>query len=250
MNDLFSRVVCGVDGSDAGRGAVEQVRRLAPGDAQIVLVSVSETQLAVHAGMLAPKAAEEIESEARAALDEFAAEGFESRIVRGRADEMMLAAARDATLVAVGSHGTRRGPGALMGSVATRLVHDAPCSVLVTRAAAEPERFPRSIVVGVDGSSASLAAAAAAAEIGERLGVTVSVIAAGNADEIDEHALAAGGLAVERSDAKPVPALLQAAATVDLLVVASRGLRGIRALGSVSERVAHEAPCSVLVVRT
>lgn len=35
-----------------------------------------------------------------------------------------------------------------------------------------------------------------------------------------------------------------------LIVLGSRGLHGIRALGSVSERVAHRAPCSVLVVRT
>jgi nucleotide-binding universal stress UspA family protein len=32
--------------------------------------------------------------------------------------------------------------------------------------------------------------------------------------------------------------------------VGSRGLHGLRALGSVSERVAHDASCSVLVVRT
>jgi nucleotide-binding universal stress UspA family protein len=35
----------------------------------------------------------------------------------------------------------------------------------------------------------------------------------------------------------------------DLLVIGSRGLQGIKSLGSVSERVAHEARCSVLVVR-
>jgi nucleotide-binding universal stress UspA family protein len=34
-----------------------------------------------------------------------------------------------------------------------------------------------------------------------------------------------------------------------LLVMGSRGLGGVRALGSVSERVSHEAPCSVLVAR-
>jgi nucleotide-binding universal stress UspA family protein len=38
-------------------------------------------------------------------------------------------------------------------------------------------------------------------------------------------------------------------AGADPLAVGSRGLRGIRALGSVSERIAHEARCSVLVVR-
>lgn len=34
-----------------------------------------------------------------------------------------------------------------------------------------------------------------------------------------------------------------------LAVVGSRGLHGVKALGSVSERVAHDAACSVLVVR-
>jgi nucleotide-binding universal stress UspA family protein len=34
-----------------------------------------------------------------------------------------------------------------------------------------------------------------------------------------------------------------------LVVLGSRGLTGVRALASVSERVAHHAPCSVLVVR-
>ena len=34
-----------------------------------------------------------------------------------------------------------------------------------------------------------------------------------------------------------------------LVVVGSRGLHGVRALGSVSERVVHEVPCSVLVAR-
>jgi nucleotide-binding universal stress UspA family protein len=48
---------------------------------------------------------------------------------------------------------------------------------------------------------------------------------------------------------EPVAALVAAAADADLLVVGSRGLHGLRALGSVSERVAHQAHSSVLVVR-
>jgi nucleotide-binding universal stress UspA family protein len=44
----------------------------------------------------------------------------------------------------------------------------------------------------------------------------------------------------------PVQALAEVDA--DIIVVGSRGLRGLRALGSVSERVAHRAECSVLVV--
>jgi nucleotide-binding universal stress UspA family protein len=55
---------------------------------------------------------------------------------------------------------------------------------------------------------------------------------------------------VQAATAAPVAALVEAAACADLLIVGSRGLHGLRALGSVSERVAHAASCSVLVVRT
>ena len=47
----------------------------------------------------------------------------------------------------------------------------------------------------------------------------------------------------------PVDVLVASAADADLLVVGSRGLRGLKSLGSVSERVAHQARCSVLIVR-
>jgi nucleotide-binding universal stress UspA family protein len=43
--------------------------------------------------------------------------------------------------------------------------------------------------------------------------------------------------------------LVDAALCGDLLIVGNRGLHGLRALGSVSERVAHGARSSVLVVR-
>jgi nucleotide-binding universal stress UspA family protein len=46
-----------------------------------------------------------------------------------------------------------------------------------------------------------------------------------------------------------VQALVSAAADADLVVVGSRGLHGLKALGSVSERVAHRVHYSTLVVR-
>ena len=49
---------------------------------------------------------------------------------------------------------------------------------------------------------------------------------------------------------KALDVLEVASETADLIVVGSRGLRGLRALGSLSERIAHEARCSVLVVRS
>jgi nucleotide-binding universal stress UspA family protein len=48
---------------------------------------------------------------------------------------------------------------------------------------------------------------------------------------------------------EPVAALVAAAARAGLLDVGSRGLHGLKALGSVSERVAHQAGSSVLIER-
>jgi len=54
---------------------------------------------------------------------------------------------------------------------------------------------------------------------------------------------------VDRVSGHPVRALVDASRDADLVIVGSRGLRAFEALGSVSERVAHQAECSVLVVR-
>jgi nucleotide-binding universal stress UspA family protein len=54
----------------------------------------------------------------------------------------------------------------------------------------------------------------------------------------------------ERGETAKRPAsALPAAAGADLVAVGSRGLHGLHAVGSVSERVAHEAPCSTPIAR-
>jgi nucleotide-binding universal stress UspA family protein len=173
-------------------------------------------------------------------------------LIRGRPEPTLLAVAEEerATLVAVGSHETSRRRGIVLGSVATRLVHEAPCSVLIARTAEDGDRFPQRIVVGVDGSTASLEAAHVARELATRVGAEVECLAAtGASDEIDTAELERSGLELRRVEEKALPALVAASQESDLLVVASRGLRGLRALGSVGERLAHEAHCSLLVYR-
>jgi hypothetical protein len=110
--------------------------------------------------------------------------------------------------------------------------------------------FPLRIVVGVDGSVESAAAYAAARYLAERFGTDLHALVAWGGAGVDERlvALITGRDHDDRSD-DPVEALVDAAETADIVVVGSRGLHGVEALGSVSERVAHGAPCSVLVVR-
>jgi nucleotide-binding universal stress UspA family protein len=250
---VFTKIVCGVDGSLAGVEAVKQAQRLAPAGTQLTLVSVSESQLAIHAGMYAGQWAQRLNAEAQAALDEARkiVDEAETILLHGRAADTFVRAVNDhgATLAAVGSHEISRAAGILIGSVATRLLHEAPCSVLLARAGEWP--WPRSIVVGLDGSDGSFAAAVVAHDVATRLGATVRLLVArgGSPADITTEALTKLGHDVTFSDEKPVPALLEAARDADLLVVGSRGVTGLRALGSVSERVAHRAPCSLLVVR-
>jgi nucleotide-binding universal stress UspA family protein len=244
---VFTKIVCGVDGSAAALEAVKQTQRLAPSDAQFTLVSVSESHLAARTGFAAGKWAQRLNDEAQAALDEAHTVAADAKTVlpHGRAADtfVRVLAEQHASLAAVGVRESSRVVGMLIGSVATRVLHEAPCSVFVARAAAWP--WPRSIVVGVDGSDASLAAAAVAHEIAARTGSTVQLLAARGAapPDIATEALANLGYDTAFSDDKPVPALLDAARSADLLVVGSRGVTGLPALGSVSERVAHRAPC-------
>lgn len=152
-----------------------------------------------------------------------------------------------ATLIAVGSHTRSRLRGIVAGSTATELVHKAPCSVLVARPAG-PD-FPRRIVVGVDGSPESAAAYALGAELAERFAATLWPVVAHGGVGVDRHAVArVVGPRHEDLPDEPVLALVAASAEADLVVVGSRRLRGLKSLGSVSERVAHRARCSTLVL--
>jgi len=84
-------------------------------------------------------------------------------------------------------------------------------------------------------------------KISRRFGASLRVIAAGAA--ATDGTVQVAGLQIERENRSVVPALRDASAAADLLIVGSRARRGAHALDSVSERIAHQARCSVLVVR-
>ena len=163
-------------------------------------------------------------------------------------DVLAEASSTPGTLLCVGSHGIGRLRGIVLGSTATEVVHYGPSSVLIGRPAG-PD-FPRTVVVGVDGSPGSAAAFAVASELARRCGSRLWPITAYGGGQIDRDAARAivGERHEELAD-HPATALVAAAAEADLVVVGSRGLRGMKALGSISERVAHQARCSVLSVR-
>jgi nucleotide-binding universal stress UspA family protein len=251
---VFARVVVGVDGTEPSFEACRQAGVLAEPGTPIEAVAVVHLADAIHAGTNAPHAWDVLEREAEAALEQAASilgARVEKRFVNGFAAEALRreAAGTGATLLAIGSHGHRRLAEILIGGVAGELLHSAPCSVLVARPPARPADFPRSIVVGVDGSPASDRALAVGRQLEQRFGASLRVIAATGGKNVDLAHVHLRTPFAEELPERPVEALVAASAEADLVVVGNRGLHGLRALGSVSERVAHRASCSVLVVR-
>jgi len=242
---LFQRVVCGVDSSPESFEAVRQSDVLLEPDGRLLLVAAVDVTSAIHfqvaptAIHAARHALEDVEERGQAALE--ALERARAEATRASAvatlesdgppaDCLLDAIASEhATLVVVGTHGLGRAAGVLLGSVATRVVHRAPCSVLIARGRPGSTWSPRTIVVGVDASPAADAALRACRELEARFGSEVRALT------IDGH--------------RPAHELVEAGVDADLIAVGSRTTRGAHGLGSVSERVAHHAGCSVLVVR-
>jgi nucleotide-binding universal stress UspA family protein len=254
----FRRVVVGVDGSRESVVALRQAVAMAEPDASLVLVDAIEVVVTETSGWTPVAVPMEAESPMREAalrvLQDAAASAASGRAVMARvklgpAGEVLLQEAREADLVAVGLHGHTRADGIVNRRAASVLLHQAACPVLIARVHAQDA--PASIVAGVDGSDLSLAALDVARAVALRTGASLTAVAASGGHPIDLDRIAEEtsrrGVRLQVDPAAPAKALVDAGA--DLVVVGSRGLRGVRALGSVSESVGHRAASSVLVVR-
>jgi nucleotide-binding universal stress UspA family protein len=140
--------------------------------------------------------------------------------------------------------------------------------------------MPRSIVVGTDGSEAAQEAVRQATDLASREGARLHLVAAypdpqvlrekitggATTQPVDlrgvaiavlkraEHGVPKGvELETYAREGDPAEVIIQVAneQQADLIVVGSRGLTGIQQflLGSVSSKVSHHAPCSVMIVR-
>lgn len=195
--------------------------------------------------------------------------------IEGRAADVLVAAAADASLLVVGGRGVGGVTGLLLGSTAHAVVAQAACPVVVVPdgvAAEVSER--RSVVVGVDGRGDEDVLAFAFAEAAARdtdlvavhawqdvvldtAFISVSPLVDWAGVEADEERVLAEALAGWRDKEpdvtvrevvvreKKARALLEAGLTAELLVV---GHHARRLLGSTTYGVLHRATCPVAVV--
>jgi nucleotide-binding universal stress UspA family protein len=250
---VFDHIIAGVDGTDAGFEAARQAARLVAPDGWLEFFAAVYLVEANLRGWPAPEIAEELEREAgetirRAAT--IAGPRAKLRLVNGPPLQSLLheLEEKQATLAVVGTHGHSRLSEIVIGGVAGELLHRASCSVLFARPPLTEALFPRAIVAGADGSPESESAVAVAQYLAERFRVPLRVVTALKGKAVD-IARAERTAPIEAFDEHPVRVLVRASMDADILVVGSRGLHGLKSLGSISERVAHQAACSVLVVR-
>jgi nucleotide-binding universal stress UspA family protein len=102
---------------------------------------------------------------------------FREVIVDGKRSDVLADATKEHDLMAIGSQGIGRIPDTSgLGSTSERVVRSSSCDVLVVRNCCFPER----ILIGIDGSDASFAALARAAEIGEKFQSELTLLSAHN----------------------------------------------------------------------
>jgi nucleotide-binding universal stress UspA family protein len=207
---------------------------------------------------------------------------IDSRVVYGHPTEQLVREAGDDRLLVVGSRGRGGIKASMLGSVSHSCAQYARGAVAVVRGDRRRHTGTGRVVVGVDGSAASVAALRLARDAAALRGARTVVIHAwtlpylaltapawavwpedvGEAEaqarvRLDES-LRLGAADRTRVDTEailvntfPGRALLDAAQEADLLVVGTRGNGGWKGLllGSVSMQCLTHSPCPVVVVR-
>jgi nucleotide-binding universal stress UspA family protein len=134
----MNRILVAYDGSESARRALDQAAALANGH-QVTVVSVAELlpQFGRAAPMLVPEEDEERKRELAEAVEILADRGVKANAIERRGDpsDLIIDTAKNegADLIVLGTRGLSPIKSWMLGSVSTRVLHHAPCDVLVVR---------------------------------------------------------------------------------------------------------------------
>lgn len=260
---VFGDILCAVDGTRASLIAVRQAVALAGSRGCLTLLAVSG---ATGAGRYRGAAIDPVRI--RRVVDVAAHVAYEAgvrctRVVDQGAppSKVVMERAADHDLLAMGAPTMSWLGGLFVGGVAESALRSFTTPLLLARPAPEEQPFGSRILVASDASESS----DRLVDLGMLLAVSLQggvilVHAVGVESQSRPHRIERQVRALEAtlSEACEVHVDPGAAHTViqeiaqsaqaSLIVMGSRRLTGLRAVGSVSERVVHHAPCSVLVM--
>ncbi|HTP21824.1 MAG TPA: universal stress protein [Solirubrobacteraceae bacterium] len=277
---MFKNVVVGIDDDDGGRDAIALAKMLAAGGGQLTLVQVYQGDSAVSR-RTNPNYEEWQHDRIRELLEKRRAEtGVEAElrwygspaVGRGLHE---LAELNAADLLVIGS--SRRGllGRVLIGDDTRAALNGAPCAVAIAPAGySRQPTVMREVGVGYDGSPESNRALELARVIAAEHHTKLSAFQAistsaslylghldtaapvelaavhRDVDEARERIAALGGVEPHAAYGDPVEELTLYSASLDLLVVGSRGYGPLGRLvyGGVAQRLARTARCPLLVL--
>jgi nucleotide-binding universal stress UspA family protein len=260
----FGSILCGIDGCRPASEAARQAARLAAPAGHVKLLAITWHEGAgptSRATIATPHLSRAL-ADAEAQVIELGAQAVGVTVEAEDVAHALLARAADHDLLVVGCHCSSRAEGMLLGSNASAALHRARTPVLVARRPPGPSEFPTAILIALSPDGSERAVTEAAVRIARAHHARTAIVAprdeeapgsrAAVAAAVEALAAATGEEPLRLPDGDPAHHTIPHAAAefgASLIVMGSRALTGVHALGSVSERVAHTAPCSVLVMR-
>ncbi len=261
---ILADVVCGVDGTRLAYEAVRQAAWLAGSEGRLTLLTVTAVQGSgtYRTAAVAPARAKRALATARRLALSLGAEADTAIDERGPVTDVLLEHAAAHGLLAIGPPPMPRLAHLLVGGTATTAAHLLPASVLIARRPPVGTRFGDGIIVSSDGLERSSELVGFATELAQLHGSSLTLLHAIDgassrhptrlAAQVEYITQALGDKASVRIEPRHAHDLIVETARIErcsLLVLGSRRVGGLRSVGSVSERVVHDARCSVLVIR-
>jgi nucleotide-binding universal stress UspA family protein len=267
---IFADILCAIDGKEGGFSAVEQAVALAGTQGRVTsLVVTSYRSGGAHrAPAIGPGRVAEILEHARGIARE-AGVRYTNEVDPGSPPaRVILEWSTRYELLALGAPASSWPARLLSVGVGDKAIGGFSNALLVARPLAGDRRLGDRIVVASDGLESSNALVDLAGRLAHHHGSNVTLVHAVGREPIkggrpreQEHTLEEQEKTLARASAPATSELLikpgRAAAVIvsaavaagaSLVVTGSRRLNGLRAMGSVSRRVAHQARCSVLLV--
>lgn len=260
---VFTNILCAVDGTHASAAAVRMAAGLAGPDGHLTLLAVTA---AVGYGLnataaISPSRARHVLDRAKLIADDAGVRSTTVVDPGGPPVEVILERASNHDLLAIGAPATSWLGGMLVGGVAAAALGQFTIPMLVVRRSFTGSMHGRRILVTSDGQEGSDQIVELAGKLGLSLDANVTLLhALGRESKVSPRRIQAQARALELmldgecetfvEPGKAADVILDSAKNINaaIVVMGSRRLGGLRALGSVSRRVVHDASCSVLLL--
>lgn len=260
---LFADVLCAVDGTRGSLAAVRQGAALVDEAGCLTLLAVTAVEGAgrYKSAAIGPERVERVLDMAAHLARQSGARCTRLADCAAPPSKAILAQAASHQLLAMGAPAMSWVGEMFLGGVVSSALRSLPAPLLLARPAPAEQPFGRRLLVASDAEEGSDRLVEIGATLAHRLGGGVMLVHAVGVEskarphriERQVHQLEAAladacEVHVEAGAAHEVIVQIARSAQASLIVIGGRRPDGLRALGSISERVAHDAPCSVLVV--